>query len=192
MRPDVAQARAALAQRLSKKGYVHSVAVAETAAELAEAYGVETEDAYLAGLLHDWSRDVGPDRLLEEARRRGMEITAADEAVPYLLHARVGAAELSEHFPSIPQRVLRAVERHTFGAPEMTDLDRVVYLADALEPGRDTRAARELRAEVGHLPLHELYARAYAASVEQIVRSRRQIHAATVGSWNAIVSGEPR
>ena len=183
------EARAALAERLSERSYAHSVAVARTAAEVAEAYGVDPGEAYLGGLLHDWSRDDSAEQLLSEAERLGVELTEADKAVPYLLHARIGAAALRDRFPTLPESVIGAVERHTFGCPEMSDLDRVVYLADALEPGRDTHSARELRAEVGRMPLHELYARAYAASVENLVRTRRMIHPATVGAWNALVSG---
>jgi HD superfamily phosphohydrolase YqeK len=79
------------------------------------------------------------------------------------------------------------VQRHTFGAAAMTDLDRVVYLADALEPGRQTRSADELRGHVSHITLGELYERAYAASLEHLVRRRRRIHPATVEAWNSIV-----
>ncbi len=189
MRPDTAEARSALAGRLGTRGYEHSVAVAETALVLAEEYGVDPDEAYLAGLLHDWSRDEDAATLRESAERFGIELTAVDEAVPYLLHGRAGAAALKERFPDLPERVVDAVARHTFGAPRMTDLDRVIYLADALEPGRDAAVANELRREVGRIPLGELYARAYAASLEHLVRGRRRIHPATVEAWNSIVEG---
>jgi len=188
MTVQLSEVREALADRLGERGYAHSVAVAQTAARLADEYGVDTQDAYLAGLVHDWARDDGPELLRSEAERFGIEITPADEAVPYLLHARTGAAALAERFPGIPERILTAVERHTFGAPGMSDLDRVVYLADALEPGRDTPLADELRHEVGRVSLAELYERAYAASLEHLVRGRRFIHPATVEAWNAIVA----
>lgn len=189
MIPDPVEARAALATRLGERGYAHSVAVAETAARLADVYGVNTQQAYLAGLLHDWSRDEAGATLREEAARLGIEVTAVDEAVPYLLHARTGAAALRERFPELPEQILEAVERHTFGGPEMTDLDRVIYLADALEPARDTPAADELREQVGRSPLDELYERAYAASLEHLIRRRRRIHPATVDAWNSILEG---
>ncbi len=191
MTVELSEVRAALAARLDERGYAHSVAVAETAARLADEYGVDTDDAYLAGLVHDWARDDGPEALLAEAARFGIEPTAADDAVPYLLHARTGAAALKERFPGLPGRIITAVERHTFGAPGMSDLDRVVYLSDALEPGRDTPLANELRHVVGRVSLAELYERAYAASLEHLVRGRRFIHPATVEAWNAIIAERP-
>jgi len=189
MIPDAAEARAVLATRLGERGYAHSVAVAETAALLAEAYEMDPDEAYLAGLLHDWSRDEDAATLRDEAARLGIDVTAVDDAVPYLLHARTGAAALRERFPALPDRIIEAVERHTFGGPGMTDLDRIVYLADGLEPGRDTSSARELRAEIGRIPLGELYERAYAASLESLVRRRRRIHPSTVEAWNCIIEG---
>ncbi|MBE0418414.1 MAG: bis(5'-nucleosyl)-tetraphosphatase (symmetrical) YqeK [Coriobacteriia bacterium] len=187
MTVNAAEARAALATRLGERGYAHSIAVAETAVRLAEVYGVDRDEAYLAGLLHDWSRDENAASLRDEAIRLGVDVTTVDETVPYLLHARTGAAALRERFPALPERVIEAVERHTFGAAGMTGLDQVIYLADALEPGKDAPAANELRHEVGRIPLGELYARAYAASLEHLVRGRRRIHPATVEAWNSIV-----
>lgn len=184
---DAAEARAALASRLGKRGYAHSIAVAETAARIATAYGMDADEAYLAGLLHDWSRDEDAATLRGEAARLGIAMTAVDEAVPYLLHARTGAAALRERFPVLSERILVAVERHTFGGPGMTDLDRIVYLADGLEPERDGVGTDVLREEIGRIPLGELYERAYAASLEQLVRRRRRIHPATVEAWNSII-----
>jgi predicted HD superfamily hydrolase involved in NAD metabolism len=187
MMVDLSEVRALLANRLDERGYAHSVAVADTAARLADEYGVDREEAYLAGLLHDWARDDDESTLRSEADRLGIEPTTADEAVPYLLHARTGAAAVRERFPDLPGRVIAAIERHTFGAADMSDLDRVVYLADVLEPARDTPAANELRHEVGRIELAELYERAYAASLEHLVRGRRRIHPATAEAWNAII-----
>jgi predicted HD superfamily hydrolase involved in NAD metabolism len=184
---DAAEARAAVASRLGKRGYAHSIAVAGMAARLAEAYEMDPDEAYLAGLLHDWSRDEDVATLRDEAVRLGIDVTGVDDAVPYLLHARTGAAALRERFPALPDRIIEAVERHTFGGPGMTDLDRIVYLADVLEPGRDTPSARKLRAEIGRIRLGELYERAYAASLEQLVRGRRRIHPSTVEAWNSII-----
>jgi putative nucleotidyltransferase with HDIG domain len=71
---DAAEARAALAARLDERGYAHSIAVADTAAHLAGVYGVDRDDAYLAGVLHDWSRDEDPGSLLDEAVRSGLRL----------------------------------------------------------------------------------------------------------------------
>lgn len=183
-------ARNAVAERLSEKGYSHSVSVARTAAELARVYGVDESDAYLAGLLHDWMRESSPDTLLSSARVRGVVVDVVDESVPYLLHARIGVHSLSEVFPDLSEDVLQAVERHTLGAPDMSDLDRIVYVADQIEPGRESPDIEQLRDSIGKMTLAELYLRTYAVSLESLVRDRRRIHPTTVEAWNAIVSEE--
>ena len=182
----------ALAARLSPTALAHSRNVARTAAELAARYGVDTELARLSGLLHDWDREKPREELVSSAVDAGLEITPADAAVPYLLHARTGACALREAFPELPQAVVDAVAHHTVGSAEMSDLDKVVYVADMIEPGRAYEGVEELRAIAATCSLEELFVSAYQASVAYLVRSRKRIHPQTVAVWNALVAGDPR
>lgn len=178
----------ALAERVGPMALEHSRRVAQAAGELAAVYGVDEDDARLAGLLHDWSREAGGTELVDRARETGVEVTPIDEAVPYLLHAPVGAKDILQAFPSLSPPIVNAVARHTVGATEMTDLDRVVYLADMIEGDRDFPGVDELRAAVGVAPLEELFAQAYATSLRHIIDGRRHLHPSTVAVWNAVVA----
>lgn len=182
----------AVKRRLGRRSVEHSLAVADTAGRLAELYDVDGNAARLAGLLHDWSRDDGDDRLLAEARRLGIEVDPADETVPYLLHAQTGAAELRKAFPGISEDVVRAVERHTLGAEDMSDLDMVVYIADMTEPSRTFEGVEELRSAVGEVPLPELFVRGYAHSLTHVIKRRRHLHPRTALVWNAAVDAAAR
>lgn len=184
------EALAAVRERLGERGAGHCERVAATAAELAETYGADVELARLAGLLHDWDRDRAKSELVESARGEGLEVSPTDEAVPYLLHARTGAAGITREFPGLPPEVVQAVARHTVGALDMTALDEVVYLADMIEPARDFPGVEELRAAVGSVPLSELFALGYQLSVMHLVRRRKHIHPETLVVWNALVVGE--
>ena len=73
--------------------------VSETAARLASAYGADVEQARIAGVLHDWDRERGPEGLLAAAREAGVEISDIDERVPYLLHPRTAAADPAVMIP---------------------------------------------------------------------------------------------
>lgn len=181
------EARAALSARLGPGAFAHSVAVAETASGLAAAYGVDPAESYLGGLLHDWAREMAADRLLAEAEALDIVITDVDRAVPYLLHARVGARTVRDTLPGLSERVTTAIERHTTGSPDMSDLDMVVYLADMLEPGRDFEGVEALRDQVGQLGLSELYAHAYTASLLHLLKRRKHLHPETLAAWNAVV-----
>lgn len=184
------EAFSAVQERLGERDALHSLRVAQTAAGLAETYGADVEQARLAGLLHDWDRNRPPGELLGAALDAGMDVTPVDEAVPYLLHAYTGAAGLATVFPELPAEVLQAVARHTVGAPGMTDLDQVVYLADMIEPHREYPGVDKLRDAVGTASLDELFTLGYQLSLMHLVRDHRRIHPDTVDVWNGLVAGE--
>ncbi|PKQ15944.1 MAG: phosphohydrolase [Actinobacteria bacterium HGW-Actinobacteria-7] len=179
----------ALQARLSTGAVEHCQRVSQTAAELAQTYGAPVESARLAGLLHDWDRETGHEQLRSVACEAGIELTATDEAVPYLLHARTGALRVAETFPDLGADVLHAIASHTVGAGQMSALDRVVYIADMIEPGRDFPGLDELREAVGVITLDELYASCYQRSLLHLIERRRPLHPRTVDAWNALVSG---
>ena len=134
-----------LAERLGEESLEHSRRVAETAGRLADTYGADVASARLAGLLHDWDRELTEDELREAAASACMDVTDVDLARPYLLHARTAALALEEAFPGLARDVLDAVARHTMGASEMSDLDKVVFIADMIEPGRTYKGVDKLR-----------------------------------------------
>ncbi len=148
--------------------YAHSVRVARCAETLARRHGLDTRKARLAGMLHDLARLYSPERLLAESSARGFAIGEAELEHPMMLHARLGAALASEHFGVDDGEVLSAIEKHTTGAPVMSPLDCVVYLADSLEPNR--RFAE--RSELWELALHDL-----AGATRETMRLAAEHHA---------------
>ncbi|MDO9107693.1 MAG: bis(5'-nucleosyl)-tetraphosphatase (symmetrical) YqeK [Coriobacteriia bacterium] len=182
----------ALTGRVSPHSAEHCRAVAKAAEELARRYGVDPDQAWLAGLLHDWAHDESANELLAQAAQLGLEIAPIDHDVPYLLHARVARAELSSAMPDLSPAVLDAIERHTLGSPEMTDLDMCVYVADMIEPARRFDGVDALRESVFAVSLFHLYARAYAASLSHLLVAGKYIHPSSVQAWNAIVAEERR
>jgi predicted HD superfamily hydrolase involved in NAD metabolism len=181
-------AMAAIQDRLGAEAAEHCRAVSLSAAELARTYGVDVEQARIAGLLHDWDREQAPAELLADAATRGIDVSDADSASPYLLHARTGADALREALPELDDAVLDAVSRHTLGAVGMTPLDMVVYIADMIEPSRDYLGVDALRDAVGRGPLTELFALCYQQSLSHLVRARKRIHPLTVDVWNEYVA----
>jgi predicted HD superfamily hydrolase involved in NAD metabolism len=178
----------AVQSRVGPGAAEHCRLAAESAAELAAAYGVDVERARIAGLLHDWDREQSPSALLAAADSHGIEVSGADSAGPHLLHARTGALALREAFPDLDDEVLDAVSRHTLGAAEMTQLDMVVYIADMIEPSRDYPGVDALRDVVGSASLRELFALCYQQSVSHLVAARKRIHPVTVDVWNEYVA----
>lgn len=116
-------------------------------------------------MLHDLARLYSNAELVEECERRAMPIDEFERRNPIVLHARLGAALAREMFGVYDLEVLSAIEKHTLGAAEMSPLDCVVYLADALEPGRDYSN----RASVWNLAKHDMRAAMSAAIDDALV-----------------------
>lgn len=192
MLPTFEEAREALAEQVGASVLAHSERTADTAARIAAAYGADVPAARAAGLLHDWSKGVEGAVLISMARRWNLQVTAVDIAVPYLLHAPVGACEVGAAFPGIDPAVTDAIAAHTCGALELTPLSMVVYIADAIEPGRSHDGVQALRGAVGSVPLPELFARTYASSVRHLIERRRPVHPVTTEVWNRFVAEAAR
>jgi len=140
--------RKALRGRLSASRYEHSLGVEMTARELARRNGADEYVCACAGLLHDCARDLGE----RELRAIAGEIGRSDADMPnaVLLHGPVGAELAAREFGISDRRVLSAIERHTTGTPGMGMEDKIVCLADYIEPGRDYPGVRRLRELAGH------------------------------------------
>lgn len=165
--------------------FEHSLGVTETAINLAEVYGVDTYDAAVAGLLHDWDKVVDDHDLLARAAQFGIEIAGSPVAAVGLLHGPVAACELPHIFPGLSPEVLQAIARHTIGASDMSALDMVVFIADAIEPHRHGSYADGLRALVGEASLTELFFQTFSQGLVYVISGGRYLYPTAVAIYNA-------
>lgn len=165
----LARARDLARARLSEESYAHCERVAATARALAGKHDVDADAAELAGLLHDYCRDETDGGLIQAAEELGVPVLAFERDHPYLLHARVAAARLRRELPGMGEAVLSAISVHTVGAVPMSDLDKVVYLADMIEPARTYPGVDELRASCVADPLAECFRRGYGRSLRHVM-----------------------
>ncbi|HPF20539.1 MAG TPA: bis(5'-nucleosyl)-tetraphosphatase (symmetrical) YqeK [Syntrophomonas sp.] len=128
---------AILERRLSEHRFQHSVAVAQAARELAAIFGEEEDLAYKTGLLHDYAKGIPAPQLIAIASENGLIEDEIENKVPDLLHAPVGAYLLKLELGIENPTVLEAVRVHTMGSLHMSRLDKIIFLADMIEPGRD-------------------------------------------------------
>lgn len=177
--------RAELEGRVGPRRFKHSLGVADTAGELARAYGADERAARLAGLLHDWDKGYDDPGILDRAREVGLELSDELRGMPRVLHGMTAARALARDFPELPPEVLVAIARHTLGEVGMSDLDKVVYIADALEPGRSGKRVEKLRGKIGEVPLDELFLEVYAYWVELIMARRHPMYSRTTEIWNS-------
>ncbi len=133
-----------------KKRYEHTLGVTYTAASLAMCQqGATLEDvkrAEIAGILHDCAKCLSNEKKIKLCKKRGLEISLAEERNPFLLHAKTGAYLAREKYGISDEDILNAIRFHTTGRPGMSLLEKIIFVSDYIEPGR-THSARlpELR-----------------------------------------------
>lgn len=100
-------------------------------------YECDLDKALLAGLMHDCAKCMPNAKKLKVAEKHGLEITEIEQKNPFMLHAKVGALLAEKKYDIEDQEVLSAIRWHTTGKPDMTLLEKIVYVADYIEPKRD-------------------------------------------------------
>jgi len=172
-----------LSGRLKPFRVDHSVRVAETASELANLWGADAERAYLAGLLHDYARDESAKDLIDVAESRGLTVTDVDRFFPVLLHAPVGAVLVREKLEVSDPQVLQAIASHTTGAPVMSLLDKIIYLADMVEPGRRYPGVEYIR-RACYVDLHRALLAGMDSTLRYCLDQERPVHPVTIAARN--------
>ena len=131
---------------LKEKRMAHCISVAKLAYDLALVHGCDAMSAYLCGIFHDIARELSPERMLKEAEKRNIFIGEEEHQSPLLLHGDLAAAVMKENYGITDETMLNAVRRHTVGNETMTLLDKILFIADKVEPLRSYEGIEELRA----------------------------------------------
>lgn len=182
--------RKELKARLPKKSrYRHSLGVAEESARLARRYGADVRKARLAGLLHDWDKGYDDEGIRVRVSQLGLEVDPfLLKRMPQLLHGPTAAAALARRFPQLPDDVVNAIERHTAGSTDMSELDMIVYIADVIEPNRDFPGVDALRKLSEKEGLEDLFVDVSAHVLMNLVERRRFVHPHTLEVWNHYIA----
>lgn len=168
-----------VSQRLSSKRFEHSKQVAKTAAELALKWGCDPDQAYLAGLLHDVAREMPLSMQVELLKYEGIDLLPEEEKTSALLHASVSAIVTREDFGIDDPEILEAIVQHTIGGTNMSPLGRILYLADAIEPGRDYRGVEKIR-KLAYQDLDQALLAAYDNTIGYLKDHQCWIHPVTL------------
>lgn len=143
---EIVSIRQKLYKRLRRKRLDHTMMTVREAIRLAARYGEDTKKARLAAILHDCIKL--PNReLLEYCETNGLPISEEERANPYLIHARLGGCLAETEFGVTDPEVINAIKYHTLGRVGMSMLEKIIYVADKIEPSRDYEGVAEMREE---------------------------------------------
>lgn len=128
--------RKKLKKHISPKRYRHSIGVQYTAVMLAMRYGEDLQKAALAGLLHDCAKNLDDDEMLKECKHHDITCSDIEREQPYLLHAKLGARYAGKKYHVDDPEILSAIRYHTTGRADMSPLEKIIFVADFIEPHR--------------------------------------------------------
>ena len=124
-------------KELNAKRYAHTIGVMLTAGNLAYAYRFPYKNAMMAGLLHDCAKCLSDEERLAICKEEGIFVSDVERCEPHLLHGKVGAFLAEKKYKVRDVSLLHAIAVHTTGEKDMSLLDKILFVADYIEPGRD-------------------------------------------------------
>ncbi|PIS31246.1 phosphohydrolase [Candidatus Saganbacteria bacterium CG08_land_8_20_14_0_20_45_16] len=172
-----------LRQALGQERFKHSQRVEATVLSLAAKYQIPLAKASLAGLLHDYARQFDRPGFLRAAKKAKLTLDPISRQEPKLLHAPLGAIMVRQDFGIKDKAVLSAISRHTTGAPAMSQLEKIVYLADHIEEKRHFSGLADIR-KLAFKDLDQAIVKLASNMIEFLLKKQLPVHPATVETRN--------
>lgn len=116
--------------------YNHTIGVMYTAASLAMRHGCDIQKAMIAGILHDSAKCIPADKKIRLCEKYNIRMTEVERRNPFLLHAKLGAFIAAKNYDIHDNEIISAILNHTTGKPNMSMLDKIIFVADYIEPQR--------------------------------------------------------
>lgn len=136
MTEELKQISKKLSKLLKKDRYEHTLGVMYTSASLAMCYGADIQQAMTAGLLHDCGKYLSAEDQIRLCKKKKISLTESELEMPALVHAKLGAYLARHEYGIKDPDILDAIIYHTTGRPGMALLEKIVYIADYIEPNR--------------------------------------------------------
>ncbi|MBD7983092.1 bis(5'-nucleosyl)-tetraphosphatase (symmetrical) YqeK [Sporosarcina sp. Sa2YVA2] len=184
---EVRDLRNEIKNRLPLKRYEHVLRVADTAKNLAVKFNVSAEKAEQAALFHDIAKFMEPAHMREIIENDGdsREFSLFDFHHE-LWHASAGRIIAREEFGVADQDILNAIRYHTTGRAGMSTLEKVIYIADLIEPGREFPGIAQLRDTNGK-SIHDLMNDCVSHSILYLIGKRVAVHPDSIDCYNELV-----
>lgn len=171
---------------MSKQRFKHVLRVEQTALELAEKYGADAERVSIAALLHDYTKEQSNSEMHDLIISENLDL----ELLQYgssIWHGPVGAILAQREFEIEDEDILNAIHFHTIGAPEMSLIEQIIYVADYIEPNRDFKGVEEAR-KLADKSLEKAVKYKNTKTMKSLVRREARIYPKALDAYNAWIA----
>ncbi|MBQ2983518.1 MAG: bis(5'-nucleosyl)-tetraphosphatase (symmetrical) YqeK [Candidatus Gastranaerophilales bacterium] len=181
-----------LQKNLTAKRYAHSLGCAETAQKLARIYKLDEEKAYLTGLIHDCAKNFDDEKSLDIIKniiKTGFQENELKNPKTY--HAIVGTYVAKQEFEIDDPEIIQAIKNHTIGAVDMTLFDKIIFLADKIEPNsRDEKYSSKIwkliEENKGVIGLDLALLKCFCETIKSLVKRKLYICSSTIDVYNIL------
>lgn len=171
--------------QMPERRWQHTLGVMETAIKLAGRYGADPDKAELAAILHDVCKYWPVEEQARIIREHGLPADLLDYDKE-LWHAHAGAFVAKDRYGVAEEEVLDAIRYHTSGRERMTLLDKVVCLADYIEPGRDFPNVNNIR-EIAEHSLEKALIAGFSGTIAFLLEKGKKIYPLTMQARNSLI-----
>lgn len=179
--------KALLKTRLSDKRYYHSLCVADEAEKLARKYGADSKKMYIAGLLHDITKNTSDKEQLQLFEKFGIMLTDVEKKSPQIWHAVSGALMVQHELGIDDRDIISAIRYHTTAKADMTLAQKIIFVADLTSADRGYPDIDEIRAAADR-SLDECIIRILKFTIKDIVSGERPLHPDTLSAYNYLIA----
>ncbi|MBP2033009.1 putative HD superfamily hydrolase involved in NAD metabolism [Clostridium algifaecis] len=167
--------------------YEHSLGVRDTAVKLAKIYGADEKKARIAGLVHDCAKYVPGDELISIASENDIAIDDVFMETPSLLHGAVAAVIAKNKMGVYDDDILSAITYHTTGKENMSLMEKIIYVADYIEPNRDFPGVDRIRKEALE-NLDTALLDSFNSTIKHVIDKKELLHLNTIRGRNYLIS----
>lgn len=173
-------------KRLEEDRFHHVLGVRDTAISLAEHYDCELEKAKFAALIHDCAKNMTDKEILDTIKSEGYDIDWVSERNPQLLHGLAGAI-IGKNIMSVSDEdIFNSVKYHTTGRKKMSLLEKIIYLADYIEPGRKFPGVEDLR-RLAFEDIDKALLSSLDNTIKYVISRGQLLHTDTIDARNYLI-----
>lgn len=179
----------AVREKLTEKRYLHTLGVVEAAVQLADRYGADSKKAEIAAIFHDYAKFRDESEMAKIIKENEQISSGLLDYHKELWHAPVGAYLVQKEIGIVDEEILNAIRFHTTGRPNMSTLEKVVCLADYIEPGRQFPGVEEVR-ELAKSSLDQALAISLLNTICYLEKQGQTVYPLTVDAYRFLAQGD--